>query len=205
MKKFLALIMFLLLIAPLAHASLVLTFDDGAPIDGANITTGYGGFLWENMMYNDKTDGPPGFEIGTVSGIYAAFNNPWYPGAGRVTRAISGDVFTFEGAYFTAGWQENIKLEIKGLVGGVQSYISTLTLSTDAATLLTCNFENIDELILTATGGDGDVSNFDRTHFIMDDFKFDTEAASSVPIPSTIGLLGLGLLGLSGVSRKKQA
>jgi hypothetical protein len=181
--------MMLLGITGLAAAD-VLTFDNiGSSYD--LIPSEYGGFNWGNMYSTDPmADGfsGTGYENGIVSGWVVAFN-----GYGRPAIATSvGSDFDFEGAWFTSAWYDDNILTVEGYDNN--SLVSTIqmVLNTTTPQWLNANFKDIDELRFRTSDW----------QFAMDNFTYNQNASSSTPEPSTMLLLGSGLIGLVGFGRK---
>ncbi|MCP3874572.1 MAG: hypothetical protein GY699_15630 [Desulfobacteraceae bacterium] len=200
MKKFLALIMFLFLIAPVAHAA-ILSFDDISGQDaGGSMPEGYGGFTWLRFNSLNVTTQPlSGYANSNVSGEYVAYGNGGVIGELSVSRSSS---FTFNSAYLTAAFRNGLSIEVKGFSGYSEIYSKTVTVDTTVPSMVDFDFIGIDKLTFSAYGGTAFGTNT-AYYFAMDNFTFD-ESVSTVPIPSAILLFGCGLLGLAGVNRRKK-
>lgn len=175
-----------------AHA-VVLTFDDiGSPSEGYDrIPDGYGGLNWGNLLdggafyYIDAPTMFPdsGFNNGRVSGDYIAYCTSYGPaGTGKIT----GSTFTFEGAYLTSGWYDDLNVQVEGYFNDSLIYTSTVTIDTTGPTWCEFNYANIDELRFSSFGGtvhEG-YPDYDR-YFAVDNFTY-------IPEPSSIAFLSLG-------------
>ncbi|WP_264322338.1 SdrD B-like domain-containing protein [Zarconia navalis] len=145
--------------------SQVLTFDDIGDVDSfAPIPTNYGGLVWSNdfSYHKDSTLPGTGYDNGTVSGEYVAYNSFANP------TSVSGDPFDFDSAYLTAAWVDGLNVQVVGSLDGVEKYNQTVTVDTDAPTLFEFGFSDVDRVDFNSFGG-GDLS-----HLVLDDFEFTT-------------------------------
>jgi hypothetical protein len=186
-----------LLMTSLAARSAVLTFDDvaGSVGDSYGAMPTYQGFTFGaldaglNRLDWIDTVGS-GWNYGAVSGEFTLLNN--HGGIG-VIRAANGSDFSFDGL-----WAETWAFApartgyIRGFNNGTQIWTSAITLNSQ--------FQyfggiagSIDELRL-------DFGNF----FLVDNLALNEPRVPTVPEPATLGLLGLGLVGL-GFARRRRA
>lgn len=194
MKKLLTIPFLLLCILTISSQAAVLTFDDittttsyDLPIDT------YGGLTWNNLGVVSANYNPSsGYNNGTVSGDYAAFNGSSYP------LTVTGAVYNFIGAYLTGAWNDGLNIDVVGKLNGVELYNQSITVNTTSATWFEFNFLGIDELIFTSSGGIDAGFSGSGTHFAMDNFTY-----STVPVPAAVWLFGSGLLGIVGFSKRK--
>ncbi len=152
----------------------------------------YGGFTWYYWGYIDDSWVHNDWwaiknSLGVVSPEQVAYN-----GSGMDTRIARGTPFTFNGAYFTAWYLDDLGINIKGYFQGSLLHETTVVANTSGPVYASLNWSGIDDLTFGA-GGQW------VHHFSMDNFTY-TETA--VPEPTTMLLLGLGLMGLAGVRRK---
>ena len=176
----------------------VLTFDDISDSEFGVIPDGYGGFSWENMWFL-RSDRYPnsGYNNGTVSGNYVAYN--YFT---RMTTVYNG-VFNFTGAYFTGAWNNNLNIELKGLLGGAEVFSDTILVDVYGPTWFSAGYTGIDQLIISSYGGQNAGLGHSGTQFAMDNFSYTYGIYSPVPEPATIFLLGAGFLGMAGLGRRK--
>jgi hypothetical protein len=177
----------------------VITFDDLPATDTDAIQNGYHGFNWgDNFMtsvayiHKDTLPGT-GFANGVVSGDYAAFNNF------ATTSTITSDLFTFNGAYLTAAWNEGLLVEVTGFLNNLALFTKTVTLGTQQAQWFDFNFIGINQLSFRAWGGTPGNPNEGGEHFVMDNFTYNQ--ATSVSESSPLALLILGMTGILLASR----
>jgi hypothetical protein len=179
----------------------VLTFDDITTNLYKNPLNSYGGLTWENSAVMSTALAPPtigytGYRNGTVSGDYVFYSNNGNP----VT--VAGLEFNFIGAYLTAAFKEDLNIDIVGKLDGVQLYSQTITVNTTSATWFEFSFLGINELIFTSYGGtDAGYTYPPGNHIAMDNFTYNFHP---VPVPAAVWLLGSGLLGLLGFSKRKK-
>ena len=178
----------------------VLTFDDIATDTATAMPNGYGGFIWEDTYVANSTwdqISATGYNNGTVSSDNVAGIR-----FGSIS-LVDGGTFDFDGAYLTSAWYDNNVVTIVGYQnGGIVGDPVMVTVDTDSPTWFdfSSSFNGIDALIL----------NTSNWHLAMDNFTFDStgstdSGAAPCPEPATMLLLGSGLAGLVGVSRKKLA
>jgi hypothetical protein len=184
----------MLVALPVLAGASMLTFDEwGAGY--SDIPDGYGEFHWVDKDtgiswgYINAYSGAA-IEQGTVSKPNVAYN-----GFGVDVWITRDSAFTFNGAYFTAWYEETLNIVIKGYLGSTPLFETTVVANSTAPVYASLNWSGIDRLTFSPMS-----SATDRwyNHFSMDNFKYN----EAVPIPGAVWLLGSGLLGLIGLKRR---
>lgn len=177
----------------------IINFDD--IISGVNfaaVHNGYAGLNWDNFFVgNSEYVEGPGFAAGAISGEYVAVNGYANPAS---ILAISG-TFSFDGGWFTSGWHDDTFLLIEGFTDDddLPDYSLTLPLDTLTPLFLSVNWTGLQRLTFTSSN---DVVP-SLAHFVLDDLRINVSTTTEVPEPLTIGLFGLGLLGIAGARRRR--
>lgn len=185
--------------AMMAEATVV-TFDD---LPGsAFIPNGYAGLDWSNLrIKNTIGSGPSGYVNGLVSPFNVVYNSGGTPGS-----VSSATAFDFVGAYLTAAWNTGLNINLQGWNGATLLYNQTVVVDPWAPTYFNLNFNGITSLYINSFGG-VDVPQFNGsgTHIAMDNFTYNQAAPHPTPEPSTMILLGSGVLGLVAARRLKRS
>jgi len=155
-----------------------------------------------------------GFHRSTVSGDTVAFTKSFSGSSlyASMSALDGAENFNFYSTYMTAGWRDNINVNIMGLRDGATVYNQDFVIGDDSSALYNLNFLNIDKIEFRTSGGDflyanGTVvgsylnpSNAHSTPVLV----FDNMNVAPVPVPAAAWLLGSGLIGLFGMSKKKK-
>lgn len=171
--------------------AVTLDFDTGL---SGTIYSNYGGLNWSNFdVLNSSFYQPSGYVAGTISPSSVAFN-----AYGNAASFNSGTQFTFNSAYFTAAWSNGLIVDVQGYLGGSLVKSTSFTLDTTAASLITFNWANIDQVTFVAHGGVDAGLGGSGTHFALDNVTL-----NAVPEPSSFALViaGLGIFGLMSKRR----
>ena len=188
-KNIILLMMSVCLLSAVQTHAIVLTFDDigSTPTDSLPIPDGYGGLNWDHFYYMNVPELLPmpssGYHNGLVSGECVAHNTGYFNVVG-----ISGNPFTFEGAWLTAAWRDELNVQVEGFLNDSLIYSTTITVDTTGPTWFDFNYISIDELSFSSYGGtpNPEYSPQEGYHFVMDNFTY-------VPEPNSLALLGLGV------------
>ncbi|HYW79581.1 MAG TPA: hypothetical protein VE890_08390 [Thermoguttaceae bacterium] len=166
----------------------ILGFDDVTTDGYLLIPDGYGNLDWDEMAVLKTTGQGNGYENGTVSGEYVAFNN-----AAHVA-TVSDTAFDFLGAHLAAAYYDGLQVEVRGFLAGTEVYSVTVGVDTTGPVRYDFNFWNIDQLTFKSYKGAF------PSQFAMDDFEYNEEpdpTQGAVPEPTTLVIWSLlGTIGL---------
>jgi hypothetical protein len=116
---------------------------------------------------------------------------------------ISNNTFTLNGFYLGAAWNNGLLVTVVGRVNGVVQDTAIFTVNaTGPAQLETLNWTGINEVDFSSAGGVPHRYNGGGTQFVLDNLTIDQSAG--VPEPSSLALLGGGLIGLFMLARRRR-
>jgi len=168
----------------------------GADANSADnpIPDDYYDFDWDQfkVIHEDYASGS-GYDKGVVSGEWAAYN------AYANVATVNDNSFDFTGAWFTAAYSGNLFIDIQGYSDGARKYYTTINVDNTGSEWFDVGFTGIDQLEFNSYSSYTGVGN----QFVMDDFTYESTDTAPVPEPSTIMLMGIGLLGLVAYSRNR--
>jgi hypothetical protein len=193
---------------------------------GGPLITDYAGFSWTSFRALDLDNYPlhrPNPDPGaTGSAGYpldpAAYGTVLGLGFGQVVverpTGAARERFQFQDMALGAGWTSGMTLGITGLLGGASVFSQSLTLSATSSSLIDLPDQWIDQLVMTPTftpPGYTDPYGSARFNagtpfqtFWFDNVGYRVAAASTVPEPATVALVGGGLLVLGLTTRRRR-
>jgi hypothetical protein len=191
-------------------AATVVTFDDlGANAYGSVwVPSDYAGLSWGNFalidgatfrtspVYYDTPTGSgifdlpvTGYQSGVVSPSAVAFN---VAGFDSYISSYSSPI-TLNSFYITAAWRNELNIEVTGYQNGFQTNSILLSVSREGPTLVTLNWQNVNQIKFHSYGGisNGPFEGNNGVQFALDNVSYQ---AAAVPEPKAVELLLLGLV-----------
>jgi len=183
-------------------ADTLITFDD---IPQANyyfgdIPANYKNLSWTNLQYINPFHASGWSNSGAGNGI-VSLSYDATSSSGVPAEIQSTTPFTLNSAYFAANWNDGLSITVKGELAGAIVHTQTFMVDTTGSTREFFNWQNIDTVLITATGGTHHSSlSSSGTSFAIDNLIIN----SPVPEPETYAMLlaGLGLVGFMARRRK---
>jgi len=171
------------------------SFSDGHWIQ---VPSSYDGLGWSNFWVSDAATcawNPCGYRYGEASGTMVAYNAGATP---AWLDAISGSI-TLHSAYLTGAWNDGLNVQIKGYRSGVLLYNTTVNVSAFHPTLVSLNYNGVDDVMFSSWGGTNAGFGGSGEVFVMDNLSYDVY----VPEPTSILALLCGIGSLAGIARRR--
>jgi hypothetical protein len=167
---------------------------------------GYQGLTWSNIACNNAilftnvhfNGAPPDGRTGDYYGMVSASNVAEMLTDCEIDSPATN--FNFVSAYLTGFWNSNLNIEVQGFSGTTLLYDTTVVASATSPTLFTFDYQNIDRLYFTSSGGQPAFGVDYGGIFVMDNFTFEF-----VPEPSSLLLATAGALLLWPLLKRKRA
>lgn len=187
-------------VASTSHATTLITFDEISNNSNNSVPDNYQGFEWQNFDYVNPFSSTSGFESsgarnGIVSLSHLAVNHGALP-----AQFQSATPFTLNSAYFGAAFNDGLQVTVEGISDGLIVDTKSFAVNSTGRTLETFNWQNIDTVLISASGGTRNPLYGSSAPI----FTMDNLITSNVPEPETYAMLlaGLGLLG--AITRRRQ-
>jgi hypothetical protein len=185
------------------------TFDDLSETgSGAFFSSPYQGLTWSSIFCNNAIlytnvlpNALPGVPTNGLSGdYYGMVSDSNVAGVLTGSEIDSPTDFNFLSAYMTAYWNSNLNIEVQGFNGTTLVYDTTVVASATSPTLFTFDYQNINRLYFTSSGGQPAFGIDYGGIFVMDNFTFEF-----VPEPSSLLLATTAALLLCPLLKRRRA
>jgi len=189
--------------------ALMLTFDDAftPSVDDnavAPLSNGYGGFDWNDVDVINSSIPISGIAVNGYSNGTVSPSNVALTAFGRPGTMSSDTPFTFNSAYLNGAWAYDLSVRVQGWRDNSLIYDTTVVVGSYSPTFCTFNYLNVDRLIFSTSGGinagyspqlpPGPITPDGPRQVVIDNLTINGPI-SSVPEPTSLLLLGLGIAG----------
>jgi len=183
----------------MAHSQGVVTLDfSGFTLPFYNLTeavpNGYGGLQWSNFYVINPANSFQGPYGSGFQNIASSGNVIWNANgaSAQISRTVPFDLYS---AWFTADWMDGLQIMALGYRDGILTYNTAFVINTTSPTLISLNYQNVDQVTFTASGGiQNPLYSGYGPEFALDNLTV------NVPEPSDVTLMMGGIAGLGTVS-----
>jgi hypothetical protein len=187
----------LVVISATPSAAGVITFDEFAVPDGNTgaLASPYQGFTWVNFSLLDPGGvfAGSGYENGLVSSENVAFTS----GFGYFSSATP---FTFDSVYMSAAWRDGVRVRVIGLLGATELFSTSFLVDHTGPNLFTFNWGGINTVHIATSGGVEVPGLVGSGEYVA----IDNIAINTVPEPTSLLLLGTGIVGVAARVRNRR-
>jgi len=141
----LALFLYTVFIAP--TSATIITFDELHVSQAIPVPRPYNGLMWTNF-YPSATNW-----FGTSDGFANAFVSGFVFNGDGGTAVIASALFNLNGGYLAAAYRDDLQLKVEGFLNGSLLYSNTYVLGTASGTTLNFNYQGVDKVVFSASGG----------------------------------------------------
>jgi hypothetical protein len=191
MNRFALPVLAVLIALPAASRADLLTFDGNGNPTNVPVTNGYGGLVYNQFDLLNTTINTgafhPAFPISSPEVLYDNYAN-------TASFGVTTGSFTLNSLYLAGGDStDSVTLTASVVGGGTDT--ATFTVSNSAASFETLNWSGITGVTFT--------TNPVGEYFAIDNVTINAPATSATPEPSSLALLGTGILSVAGAVRRK--